>query len=60
MPIATHWKQYEKDETIQHVIPEAINKVAVSPHFSIVLTNMLLNSATKFTFHIQLCFVGKV
>jgi hypothetical protein len=60
MPIATHWKQYEKDETIQHVIPEAINKVAVSPHYLIMLTNMLLISATKFTFHVQLCVVGKV
>jgi hypothetical protein len=60
MPIATHWKQCKKDETIQHVIPEAINKVAVSPHYLIMLTNMLIISATKFTFHIQLYFVGKV
>ena len=31
MPLATHWTQYKKDETLTHVIPHAINTVAVSP-----------------------------
>jgi hypothetical protein len=31
MPLATHWTQYKKDETLKHVIPHAISTVAVSP-----------------------------
>ena len=60
MPIATHWKQYEKDESIKHVIPEAINKVAVSTESSLLLTNVLLITLAKFTIHMQLYFAGKV
>ena len=30
MPIATHWKLYNKDENLKNVIPDAIKSVAVS------------------------------
>lgn len=60
MPIATHWNLYKKDESIKHVIPEAIKKVAVSPHSSFVLTTMLLICFTIFSTHMHLYFLGKV
>ena len=30
MPLATHWKLYDKDKSLQDVVPSAIKKVAVS------------------------------
>lgn len=42
MPIATNWSHYEKDKSISHAIPEAISKVAVSPHFFSLFSNVLL------------------
>ena len=43
MPIATNWTHYEKDKSINHSIPEAISKVAVSPHSFSLFSNVLLN-----------------
>ena len=30
MPLATHWKLYDKDKSLQDAVPTAIKKVAVS------------------------------
>lgn len=30
MPLATHWKLYDKDKSLQDAVPSAIKKVAVS------------------------------
>ena len=37
MPLVTNWTHYKKDETLNHVIPDAIKKVAVRPHILLML-----------------------
>ena len=43
MPLAMHWKLYDKDKSLQEAVPSTIKKVAVSLVSSFILLSCLLH-----------------